>query len=273
MSQALRLPLKGPVAIAAAGGKIWIADDESQSLAGFDPASGELVSRMALEEKPVVISAAAGFLAVGTASGILLACDPSAGKMMWHGAASTGRLQLMPAPECVWAWDRRASTLIEFDPSGVVSRLDARGFVGFAPSRDGTYWLAEDGLVGFRQRGGSDGFTAQLPADVGSPGAMVACANALWLSVPGTLLLLDLRSLELRATLKAPEGPVPHLLCEGGRLFGGQRGAFVLDPAADAMVRALALSAKSPLRGMAVATNKLWALESAQPVAHILEVP
>jgi hypothetical protein len=274
MSKALPLPLKSPIAIAAADRKIWIADDESQSLAGFDPASGELLSRMALDDKPAAISASAGFLAVGMASGTLLACDPGAGKMMWRGAASTGDLQLMPARQHVWAWDRRASTLMAFDPSGVVSRLDARGFAAFAPSHDGIFWLSEDNLVGFRPRDGGNGFSAQLPAGAGSPSAMVVCANALWLSIPGALLLLDLRALELRARLKAPEeGPVPHLLCENGRLFGGARSAFILDPAADNMVRALPLAAKSPLRGMAVVKNKLWALESAESVAHIIDVP
>ena len=273
MSKTLRLPLKRPVAITAANGRIWIADEESQSLAGFDPASGELLSRMALDDKPAAVSAAAGFVAVSMASGTLLACDPAPGKELWHGAASSGDVQLKPARDQVWAWDRRSSTLMAFDLSGVVSRLDARGFTAFAPSRDGVYWLSEGGIIGFRPRGGGDGFTAQLPSGAGPVGAMVVCANALWLSVPGGLLLLDMRSLELRARLEAPEGPVAHLLCENGRLFGGSRGAFVFDPAADAKVRALPIASQSPLRGLAVAANKLWALESAEPVAHIVDVP
>ena len=273
MSNALRLPLKVPVAITAAGGKIWIADEESQSLAGFDPASGELLSRMALDDKPAAVSAASGFVAVSMVSGTLVACDPGVGKVLWRGAVSSGDVQLKPTREHVWAWDRRASAVMAFDLSGVASRLDAQGFTAFAPSRDGVYWLSATGILGFRPRGEGEGFTAHLPSGVEPAGAMVVCANALWMSVPGGLLLFDLRSLELRARIDAPEGAVPHLLCENGRLYGGSRGAFMLDPAADAGVRALPVASKSALRGMAVAPNKLWALESAEPVAHIVDVP
>ena len=273
MSKTLRLPLKQPVAITGANGRIWIADEESQSLASFEPASGELLSRMVLDDKPVALSAAGGFVVVGTASGTLLAIDPDAGRKLWRGAASSGDLQLVAGRQHVWAWDRRASTLMAFDLSGVASRFEARGFTAFAPSRDGVYWLSAGGVLGFRQRAEGEGFTAHLPSDVGPVGAMVVCANALWLSVPRGLLLLDMRSGELRARIDAPESSAPYLICDDGRLFGGSRGAFVLDPAADAKVRALPIAPQSPLRGLAVAANKLWALESAEPVAHIIDVP
>ena len=91
--------------------------------------------------------------------------------------------------------------------------------------------------------------------------------------MPSGLMLLDMRSGELRARIDAPESSVPYLICDDGRLFGGSRGAFVLDPAADAKIRALPVASQSPLRGLAVAANKLRALESAEPVAHIVDVP
>ena len=273
MSKPLRLPLKRPVAITAMNGRIWIADEESQSIVGFDPANGEVLSRMALDDKPVAISAAAGFLAVGMASGALLACDPSAGKKLWQGTISSGELRLMPARERSWAWDRQASTLTAFDRSGIVSRLDAQGIIACAPSDDGVYWLSASGVLGFRPLAEGEGFTAHPPSGVGPTGAMVVCANALWLSAPAGLVLLDMRSLELRARLDAPESSVPHLICSDGRLFGGSRGVFVFDPAADAKVRALPLASQSPLRGLAVAADKLWALESAEPIVHIVDVP
>ena len=102
---------------------------------------------------------------------------------------------------------------------------------------------------------------------------MAACANALWLSVEGALLLLASDSLEVRATLRAPEGPVPHLICFEGRLFGGSHGVFALEPAADAEVRVLLAKLPTPLRALAVSGTHLWALEAADSVLHIIGIP
>jgi hypothetical protein len=273
MTETLRLPLKSPVAITATRRRIWIADQDSSSLAVFEPASGQLVSRVAVDDKPVAISAAAGFVAAALASGVIIAYDPDSGKELWRGAASSGNLQLRPAPNHIWIWDGEASAFMVFDVSGIASRFDAQGVTAFAPGANGVYWLSAAGILGFRPQTLGDSRTAPLSSDIQSTGAMVVCANALWLSVPNGLLLLDLHSLERRTTIKAPEGPVSHLICDDGRLFGGSRGVFLLDPAADARARPLAVTPQSPLSGLAVAGEKLWALESAEPLVHILDVP
>jgi outer membrane protein assembly factor BamB len=273
MSETLRLPLRNPVAMTGARRRIWIADEDSSSLAVFDPASGHLVLQIGLDDKPVAASAAAGFVVAGTASAVVTAYDPNTGQELWRRAASSGDLELKPSHDYVWVWDRQASSLISFDLSGNASRLDARGAIMFTPAPNGIYWLSANGTLGFRSQDQRDSLTTQLPPGVLSIGAMVVCANVLWLSIPDALLLFDLRSLELRATLKAPEGPVSHLICDNGRLFGGSRGVFLLDPAADANAHSLPITLQSPLRGLAVAGENLWALESTEPLVHILNIP
>ena len=52
MSKPVRSPLQGLVAITSADPKIWSADEESQSLAGFDPASGKFV-QLDAKQRPV----------------------------------------------------------------------------------------------------------------------------------------------------------------------------------------------------------------------------
>jgi streptogramin lyase len=273
MSETLRLSLKIPVAIAGAKGRIWIADQDPPSLAVFDPASGQMTSRIALEDKPVTVSAGVGFVASGTASGSVIAFNPETGKELWRSAASSGDLQMKPVRDRVWVWDRPGASFLAFDQSGAQDRIDAQGVTLFAPGPDGVFWLSADRILGFQPRTQGHGLTVHLPSGAPTVGAMVVCANALWLSVSYALLLLDLRSLELRATAKASEGPVSHLICDNGRLFGGSPGVFLLDPAADAMVRPLPVTLSSQLRGLAVAGEKLWALESAEPLVHILDVP
>lgn len=273
MSETLPLPLKSPVAITAIQRRIWIADQEPPSLASFDPASGQMLSRIALDDRPVAASATADFVSAGMSSGVVAAFDPSTGKQVWRRAVSSGSLQLKPTRDRLWAWDRQAGAFLAFDFSGAVSRLVAQAATLFTPGADGVYWLSAAGMLGFRPRVQGDGLTAQLPSGIEGAGAMVVCANALWLSVPDALLLLDLRSLELRARVAAPEGPVAHLICDDVRLFGGSRGVFLLDPRADAEIHPLPLTLQSPLRGLAVASQKLWVLESAEPLVHILDVP
>ncbi len=101
---------------------------------------------------------------------------------------------------------------------------------------------------------------------------MAVCANALWLSVEKRLMLVDQRTLAAKTFLDAPEGPVPHLICEDAKLIGGLNGVFVLNPMADARVHALPIETRSPLRGIAATASKVWALESAQPVVHIADL-
>jgi hypothetical protein len=273
MAETLQLSLSRPVAITAAGGRIWIADNASASLAGFDPRSARLAVQIALAGRPVALAAGSEFVAAGLDNGLIAAYEPATGKELWRGAAGSANLRLKAAGERLWAWDREAATLAAFGVSGAVAaRLDTPGIAAFAPVPGGVAWLTAGGsLCSYSLMGDADG-AAELPSGSGPFGDLLACANALWLSAPGTLVLIDLRNLAWRVTLPAPEGPVSHLACADGRLFGGERSLFVLDPAADARARPLLADLLSPLLGLAATQERLWALERAGAVVHILSV-
>ncbi|MFD0476943.1 hypothetical protein ACFQ0B_58555 [Nonomuraea thailandensis] len=65
-------------------------------------------------------------------------------------------------------------------------------------------------------------------------GAMTVCAGSLWISVTGGLLRVSAWSGEPGRRVRAPEGPVPFLVCANGVLVGAGSELFVLAPAAGA---------------------------------------
>ena len=268
-----RLPLKGPVAMAGGPQGIWVADDDSRSVALFDPDSARMASQVSLRDTPVTVAATAEFVGVALRAGDVSCFDAESGKELWQRSASSGDVQLKASRDRLWAWDRRASAFIAWDRAGTASRIEAEGVTAFAPDGDGIYWLSRTGIIGYRQRTRDKTVTMELPEYATRVGAMAVCAHALWLSVEGALVLVSQHPLEARATLRAPEGPVPHLICFEGRLFGGSYGVFALEPAADAEVRVLLARLQTPLRALAVSGTRLWALETGDSVVHIVGIP
>jgi hypothetical protein len=68
-------------------------------------------------------------------------------------------------------------------------------------------------------------------------------------------------------------GPVPLLVCHHGRIFGGLRTVFALEPAADDNVKSLGVAARSPLCALAVSGTHIWAVESSEPTVHVVRSP
>jgi len=134
------------------------------------------------------------------------------------------------------------------------------------PDPSGGYRLSPDGVLS-----APDGRTLTIPEAAGA-GAVAVCANGVWISVKDALLLINPYEMTHRATLAAPEGPVPHLLCADGKLVGGLHGVFVLNPMTDHRVHALPVQPKSPLAAIAANSAAVWALESAEPVVHITDL-
>lgn len=272
MNQTLRLPTTNPIAICGTRQHIWIADADSSTLAAFHPQSGEMLSQTVFDATPVAL-AVGEIVAVGLKSGSIVACDVQQGKELWRYSGCSGELAVCTQGQRIWVHDRESSTLSDCDQSGARTRLSGCKLTTFAAARNGVYWLSDDGILGYQPETHGESRTEKLAADSKSTGAMVVCSNVLWLSTEKELLLFDLNSLKLRTTLEATEGPVQNLICGDGRIFGGSRSIFTLDPAADALLCAVPVDLQSPLRGLAMATNKLWALESAMPVVHLIDVP
>ncbi|MFI7127136.1 hypothetical protein ACIBQ1_15680 [Nonomuraea sp. NPDC050153] len=101
-------------------------------------------------------------------------------------------------------------------------------------------------------------------------GGMTVCAGSLWISVAGGLERVSAWSGEPRRFLRAPEGPVPFLVCANGVLAGGGRDLFTLAPAAGAAVRVTRPGLKARL-GLVVAAGKhIWAFPADRPQALIV---
>ena len=166
----------------------------------------------------------------------------------------------------IWVADRESNTLTCFDARDghQVEQVP----LSEAPAREpgGGYRLSPAGVLS-----APDGRTLSIPEAVGA-GAIAACANAVWISVANALLLIDQYELKHRATVAAPEGPVPHLICADGKIVGGLRGVFVLNPMSDHRAHALPVEPKSPLAAIAANSAVVWALESAEPVVHITDL-
>jgi hypothetical protein len=269
MAISKRLPLNSPVGLHGSARGIWVADAASQSMRCFDPADAREVGQITLPEVPVSLTAVEDFVAVAFRSGQIAAFDLKTGAQIWNRAAGSAA-HLKAGAHHIWAAEIGGDSFLAIDRSGWVRRFSAEGWSAFAPYEDGICWLSRDGMVAAQNYTEDNVRTTSLGTADGA-GGMTACSNAVWLSAPQSLLLVEPRSMEVRSRLDAPEGPVPHLVCDDGKLAGGLNGVFVLNPMADARVHSLAIRPSSPLRGLGAAASKIWALESAEPLVHIAD--
>jgi hypothetical protein len=266
MTKTTRLPLASPVAMQGTARGIWVADRDSRSLVSFAAADATQVRTISLAEAPVAMAAAEGFVATALASGNVVAFETATGTEVWR--RSLGATQLKSGTNHIWVVVHDGDALVSFDRSGAGSRVRAENVREFAALPDGVVWLSDDGVLIAHNVLESSPRTLLLPEGVTASG-LAACANAVWVSIDKGLLLVDQYEFQLRSTLAAPEGPVPHLLCSDGKLVGGLNGVFVLNPMTDARVHLLPVQPQSQLAGIAASAEVAWALESAQPVVHI----
>src|SRR5260370_27400174 len=112
MASTIHLSLKGAVARQGSARGIWIADRSSRSLVCFDAARGDERARIAVEEAPVALSAAGGFLAAALESGVISAFDLSSGRALWRRALGSGDVLLRGAGERIWAAERGGAALL-----------------------------------------------------------------------------------------------------------------------------------------------------------------
>lgn len=271
MTNTVRLPLSSPVALHGGAKGIWVADRESRSIVCFEPASAKRLTTITVAEPPVALAAADGFVAAALASSVIAAFDEMTGAELWRRAAGSPDVEMKSGSRHVWAAERKGAAVLSFDRSGEVGRVPCDGLLSFSPREDDVFWLSREGVLVAYDATDRDTRTVPLPEAM-TAGAMAACANAIWVSVIKGLVVLDQRSLQVRAALEAPEGPVPHLFCEDGKLVGGEKGVFVLNPMSDARVHPLPVHPSSPLRGIAATPSIVWALESAEPVVHITDL-
>jgi hypothetical protein len=268
-----RLPLQRPSAIAGARGGIWIGDAASRSAVLFDAGSAGILASVTLDDEPRSMAAGGELIAVALASGEVIAVGAGDREVRWRRRCASSDVSLGSSRDRIWAWDRGASTFLAWDQSGGQEQLDGADAVAFAPAETGVYSLTSQGMLRFQSRGSAPS-SARLPDGASPVGAMLFCANSVWIGVANGLMLAARDTLAARATLRVPEPAVTHLVCYNGRVFGGGRSAvFSVEPAADDNARSLGVTPRSPLLGLAVSGRHLWALESSAPDVHVVRIP
>lgn len=269
----VRLRLEKPVAATGDRADVWIADEALKTVTRFDAASAEQGPVISVESPPVDVELTRELVWVGHADGSIVAYARSTGEEAFRHASSSGQIQLRSDGQRLWVLDRSVSALAVFDAAGDRRIVGGRGVITYAPGAGGVYWISEDGMVHLENGERDAPPPLRLPGGTDTGGALAVCANSLWLSVHNGLLMLSLRSLEPGPTIPAPEGPVPHLICDAdSRIIGGARSVFVLDPAADDAVRVLDVELKSELLALVAAGDHVWALESAESIAHVIHI-
>ncbi|GAA3590524.1 hypothetical protein GCM10022419_086440 [Nonomuraea rosea] len=103
-------------------------------------------------------------------------------------------------------------------------------------------------------------------------GGMIVCAGSLWVSVAGGLLRVSAWSGEPRRFVRAPEGPVPFLVCANGVVAGAGHDLFALAPAAGAPLRVISLGLASPPALMIAAGKHVWAFPADRSQALIVSL-
>lgn len=269
----LQLTSHAPLAIAGTDAGVWLAERTSSTLLRLAAIDAHRETSATLDEVPVALAASRNLLAVATAEGAVRALDPASGQERWRNAsdAVTRALRVYRDQVC----SALEGPSLQCHRAGQASRrFSTPDLAAFTLADDGVFWLSARGTLTRTDRDGSVLARLQLPDDARPSGAMTICANALWISAPQSLLLVNPMTFTHNATLAAPEGPIALLAGDlNGRLYGGERGVFVFDPAADALVRSTSVRAASPLCGLTVSGVTVWALESGPPVVHIFEEP
>lgn len=195
--------------------------------------------------------------------------DPGSGRVL-AAQAIGGVPQLVSGGGAVWAIDPDSSRAWRVRETRM---LDAprrvQGVDRAAAEGDRLWWTTKDGtlLRDFDR-------TVDIGVAAGDRGAMVVCANSVWISVARGLSRVGAWQASKGPTLRAPEGPVPFLVCARGALVGvSERGSlFVLDPTVDADVRALGSVDGGRISEVIAVNDTVWIFSAEQPEARLLRV-
>jgi len=114
--------------------------------------------------------------------------------------------------------------------------------------------------------------TVDLGVTARDRGALTVCAGSVWVSVAGGLIRVGTWAAEKGPMVEAPDGPVPYLTCSGGVLVGAseQGRLFVLDPGADADVRALDVDTGGNIGALVALGGTVWVFSVVRAEARLI---
>jgi len=271
----LRLDVGRPVALAGGDRSMWAADASPPSLVELEPARAARRRALPLDARPLAVAVAGGTVAAATGDGRLMAYDAASGELRFELATGAADPVLAAAGDVLWLLDRRRGRLLAVDLEGRErARLAAPGAVAIAAAENGVFWLSgRDATLHHHDLARGEARAVTLDLGGAGAGAIVFCANAVWVALPGELLLIPAYSLRPGPRLSVPLERVEHLACTDQRLVAGaDDGLVLLDPAADQAAQRLDLTFPHGLAHLAAAADHLWAVERDEPIAHVLRI-
>lgn len=272
MDKVVNLDLETPVAAIGRAGQVWVADRASNSVIRYDAETGFRLGDLALNVTPVDLAIVSDSLVIASKDGLVLWYSVNTGQEIFRSSISSANLCLKADRDMLWVLDREQSKLVAFDYTNKLREVKVESVKDFTVGQGKVYWLSYEGTITCHDSNVDvQDETRLLTAD--QAGSISFCANSLWISVTEGLMMALVLSLEPGDILPAPEGPVPHLICNDGAIIGGKKGLFVLDPSADNNIYPIDISLKSELRALVGADTCIWALESDEPLVHIFHVP
>lgn len=256
------------VCIAAAGGDTaWCAAGER--LLGFT-ATGTLRLDVPLAKGVTQLASVGESLIAVIESRHVAWLDPTSGNVLATRVTGSAP-QLVSGGGAVWVVDRAMSRAWKVRETGVLDApRNVQSVDRVAVDGDRLWWTTSNGttLHDFDR-------TVDIGVAAGDRGAMVACAGSVWISVAQGLCRVGAWQAAKGPLVRAPEGPVPFLVCANGVLVGasGRGNLFVLDPLADAGVRALdGFDAGAMLSDLVAVGNSVWAFAAGKSEARFIRV-
>ena len=237
-----------PAAVAAAAGRIWIADDVRDTVSRIDPRGPHVEQTLPVGSAPTALVAGAGALWVADArGGSLSRVDPRAGVLVQTIPAGTHPVAVAFGAGAVWVADAGGSAVVAVDArTGAVRRrigLSAQPAgiaVGF-----GSVWVTEPirrRLVRLDPRSGA----IADEIDVGGGAAAIAVGGgAVWVvnRLDGTVSRIDPTTDAVSATTPVGAAPVGVVAGPSSVWVADAAGLVAVDPRTAALRRRYAVGA------------------------------
>jgi ABC-type transport system substrate-binding protein/class 3 adenylate cyclase len=203
-----------PTGVAVAGGRVWVVDSGDRRVAEYDPASGEIINRIAVGNGAGAIAAGDGAVwVVNSADGTVQRIEPGSGRPTVSRPIAVGAAPSAVAvgAGAVWVTD---------EADGLLARIDLRTLavipvpVGQSPAAvavgDGAVWVA-DTTGNAVIRVGLPGLQTH-PIPVRSPSGIAVGDGAVWVASrqAASLTRIDPSTAKVTATIHT-RGPPDSL--------------------------------------------------------------
>ena len=190
-----RIPVgNGPTSIAVGDGQVWVVNSRDGTVSHIDPSTNSVAATIAVGAEPGVVAAAGGSVWVTVSSTAdIVQIDPATNLPVRRIPAQSRPRGIVVAEGDAWFTARadtgshRGGTLriIGQTTDDVPNTLDpAKGTEGTIHGLDHMF-LTNDGLVGFKRVGGTEGLTpvADLAVSIPAKIGRASCRERVWIPV------------------------------------------------------------------------------------------